>query len=46
MTHKLEKAYSGIRLELDLSKAVEDADLVIESMAELENEKKEFFVRH
>ena len=33
---KVEKAYSGIRLELDLSKAVEDADLVIESMAELE----------
>ena len=30
---KVEKAYSGIRLELDLSKAVEDADLVIESMA-------------
>lgn len=42
---KVEKAYSGIRLELDLSKAVEDADLVIESMAELENEKKEFYTK-
>ena len=30
----VEKAYQGIHLELDLAKAVEDADLVIESMAE------------
>ena len=31
---KVEKAYSSIKLELDMKKAVEDADLVIESMAE------------
>src|SRR5574344_205446 len=30
---KVQKAYEGIKLELDLAKAVEEADLVIESMA-------------
>lgn len=38
-----EAAYSGIKLELDLKKAVADADLVIESMAENEAEKIAFF---
>lgn len=36
-------AYSSIKLELDLKKAVEDADLVIESMAENEAEKVTFY---
>lgn len=31
---KTEKAYSGIKLELDMKKAVSNADLIIESMAE------------
>lgn len=39
----VEKAYSSIKLELDLSKAVRDADIVIESMAEEVNAKKEFY---
>lgn len=39
----VEKAYSGIKLELDMQKAVEDADLVIESMAENEEEKIAFY---
>ena len=40
---KVEKAYKGIRIELDLAKAVADADLVIESMAENADDKKEFY---
>ena len=40
---KVEKAYSGLKLELDLSKAVKDADLVIESMAENVEEKITFY---
>ncbi len=40
---KVEKAYSGIKLELDLAKAVEDADLVIESMAENADDKIAFY---
>lgn len=40
---KVEKAYSGLKLELDLKKAVEDADLIIESMAENEQEKIAFY---
>ena len=40
---RVEKAYSGLKLELDLKKAVEDADLVIESMAEITEEKKAFY---
>ena len=38
----VEKAYSSIKLELDLSKAVRDADLVIEAMAENMDEKIAF----
>ena len=40
---RVEKAYTGIRLELDMAKAVSDADLVIESMAEKEDEKIVFY---
>jgi len=40
---KVEKAYTGLKLELDLSKAVKDADLVIESMAENVEEKITFY---
>lgn len=40
---KVEKAYKGLKLELDLAKAVEDADLVIESMAEDTKEKIAFY---
>lgn len=40
---KVEKAYSSIKLELDPQKAVEDADLVIEAMSEIENEKIDIF---
>ncbi len=40
---KSEKAYSSIKLELDLSKAVKDADVVIESMAEDMAQKKAFY---
>lgn len=36
-------AYKNIKLELDMKKAVEDADLVIESMAENEAEKITFY---
>lgn len=39
----VEKAYSGLKLELDMKKAVEDADLIIESMAENEEEKIAFY---
>lgn len=41
----VERAYSGLKLELDLQKAVEDADLIIESMAENEAEKIAFYKR-
>jgi 3-hydroxyacyl-CoA dehydrogenase len=40
---KVENAYKNIRLELDMKKAVADADLVIESMAENKKEKAEFY---
>ncbi len=40
---KVEKAYTGLRLELDMQKAVADADLVIESMAENEKDKIAFY---
>ena len=40
---KVEDAYSGIKLELDMKKAVGDADLVIESMAEEETAKIDFY---
>ena len=42
---KAEAAYGGLKLELDLAKAVSDADLVIESMAEVAAEKVAFFTR-
>lgn len=40
---RVEKAYRSIRLELDMKKAVEDADLVIESMAENAEDKIVFY---
>lgn len=40
---RVEKAYANIKLELDLKKAVEDCDLVIESMAENVDEKIAFY---
>lgn len=40
---QVEKAYAGIKLELDMKKAVENADLIIESMAENEAEKIAFY---
>lgn len=40
---KVEKAYGGLKLELDLSKAVADADLIIESMAEDAEQKIAFY---
>lgn len=40
---KIEKAYSSLKLELDLTKACEDADLIIESLAEDPEEKIAFF---
>lgn len=40
---KVEKAYKNIKLELDMKKAVEDADLVIESMAEEKDQKTAFY---
>ena len=39
----VERAYSTLKLELDLAKAVADADLVIESMAEDPKAKIEFY---
>ena len=38
-----EKAYAGIKLETDMKKAVEDADLIIESMAENMEDKIAFY---
>lgn len=39
----VERAYSTLKLELDLAKAVADADLVIESMAEDTQAKIDFY---
>ncbi len=39
----VERAYTGLKLELDLAAAVSDADLVIESMAEDTQAKIEFY---
>lgn len=39
----VEKAYANVKLELDMEKAVKDADLVIESMAENAEEKIAFY---
>jgi len=40
---RVESAYKGIKLELDMAKAFDDADLVIESMAEDTKEKIAFY---
>ncbi|MDD3661313.1 MAG: 3-hydroxyacyl-CoA dehydrogenase [Lachnospiraceae bacterium] len=40
---KVNKAYESIRLELDMEKAVSDADLIIESMAENPKDKIAFY---
>jgi len=40
---KVNKAYDSIKLELDMKKAVSDADLVIESMAENSKDKIVFY---
>lgn len=40
---KVEAAYTGIKLETDMKKAVADADLVIESMAENVDDKTAFY---
>lgn len=42
---KVEQAYQGLTLELDLGKAVSDADLVIESMAENVEDKIAFYTK-
>ena len=42
---RVEAAYQGLRLELDMSAAVADADLVIESMAEDPKAKVAFYER-
>lgn len=41
--NKVLNAYSNIKLEVDLALATKDADIVIESMAENEGEKIEFY---
>ncbi len=43
LIEKIEKAFSSIKLELDMAKAVADADLIIESMAENKADKKAFY---
>ncbi len=40
-----ERAYASIKLELDMAKAVEDADLIIESMAENVDDKIAFYTK-
>ncbi len=45
LVKKVENAYSNIKLVIDLKEAVKDADLVIESMAEDINQKKEFYLK-
>lgn len=40
---KAQHAYDSIKLELDMGKAMEDADLVIECMAEVADQKKDFY---
>jgi len=39
----VEKAYTGIKIELDMQKAVKDADIIIESVAENTEDKKAFY---
>lgn len=45
LVKKVATAYSSIKLVVDLKEAVKDADLVIESMAENINQKKEFYLK-
>lgn len=40
---QVENAYKSLKLELDMEKAVKDADLIIESMAENVDDKKAFY---
>lgn len=40
---KADAAYAGLKLELDMAKAMEDADIVIESMAENADDKIAFY---
>ena len=40
---KVEAAYSGIKMELDMAKAAADADFIVESVAENEKEKIAFY---
>lgn len=40
---KVDEAYNNIKLELDMKKAFENADLIIESMAENKEEKIKFY---
>ena len=40
---QVEKAYSGIKLELDMAKAAADADIIIESVAENVKDKVAFY---
>ena len=40
---KVDLAYNNIKLEVDMKEAVKDADLVIESMAEIKDEKIKFY---
>ena len=40
---KVEKAYQNIKLIIDMKEAMKDADLVIESMAEIKDEKIKFY---
>jgi 3-hydroxybutyryl-CoA dehydrogenase len=42
---QVEKAYAGLKLEMDMEKAVKDADLVIESMAENAEQKIDIYKR-
>lgn len=41
--NKVENAYNNLKLETDMSVAFKEADLIIESVAELEKEKIEFY---
>lgn len=45
LLNKVEEAYSKLKLTTSLKDAASDADLVIESMAEDINQKKEFFLK-
>ena len=40
---QVEKAYSGLKLELDMAKAVADADIIVESVAENVKDKVAFY---